>query len=132
MMGVLKKLLGALYKPNIIEVDKIHNENLVNEIKRLILMDGLDELMQSKTAPLYMINVHRESFIELANGILVKNDKTTITAVSLGHYFKGLDDRINYTLTRMIPILESNKISYQVESDLIEVTLILKRLMGGR
>lgn len=132
MPSFLRKLVSTVYKPNFITAKIDVNEELTFELKELILEEDLDYLLEDTINKMYLINVYSNSYIDLISNFNRKIDRSSLMAIDIASYFKGIDNSLVNSLKRIIPLLESNKISKQDESDLYEIINTIKGFLGRK
>lgn len=119
MLTFLKKIFVTI--PVMTSVS-VQNEKLVSLLLTMSQDEHLLDTLLSPMGKLLLINVYHSDFNELVRNILNDNSAGYNSgAISLEYYLKNSTDNLNQTLKRIATILESNKISNIVNSDLTEL-----------
>lgn len=75
------------------------------------------------------MNVYYVSFEDLLFNLVSKVDERQIAAVNIYGYFKTTED-VNYSLKRIIPILQENVINMKLKHDLEELVNTIEFLVN--
>lgn len=124
MFGILKKLFPpkketAPVVPN--------NQELIEKLYELQYDQNLIEIINRPENKILLLNVYYTTFNDVLLNILSKADERSIASVNLFSFFKDVED-INYTIKRLIPIIEKNNINIKIIHDLSEVIDSIKFL----
>ncbi len=117
MLGILKKLFAGKE-----ETAKVvsNNQELIEKLYNLTHDQMLTEIINKPHNKILIMNVYYVSFNDLLFNIISKTDERQIASVNVFSYFKDIDD-LNYTIKRIIPILESSVVNIKVIHDLNEL-----------
>lgn len=127
---MFKRLKKILTTKSTIKLE-VKNQELIDRLHEVIYIDDLDEILFSPINRLYMINTYNHTFEDFLNNLLTKKERSLI-AVNIYSYFKEKKN-ISYKLKRIIPILEQNEISINVQYELNEIIDAIEylRSLGG-
>lgn len=117
MFGILKKLFAG--KEETAQVVS-NNQELIEKLYNLTHDEKLTEIINRPHNKILIMNVYYVSFNDLLFNIISKTDERQIASVNVFSYFKDIDD-LNYTIKRIIPILESSVVNIKVIHDLNEL-----------
>lgn len=130
MLDRFKKLLMKLKAEEPIRATEIHNLEIVERIKDLVNFEELNSLLNDPVNKLKIISVYSRDFDELIANIISRKLNRDISAVNFNHYFKYTTN-ISTSLSRIVRLLEENKISKLIEHDLYEVISTLEELRNN-
>lgn len=115
---MIKKLKNFFTSGHVIK-SEVKNQELIEKISDIIYMSNLNDILFSPSSKLYILNVYNDSFDDFLNNILINNSRDII-AVNINSYFKNKDN-IQYTLKRIIPLLEKSDLNIKVQYELNEI-----------
>ena len=122
MVKFLKILLDLItYKRKIIEVEQIHNSELVERLKSVVYREELNELVNDPVSKICVINTYTPTLDDLVSCLISPRGNNTLIAVNLHSYFKKNTNKFTFMIKRIIPIIEKQKISVTLIHDLNEV-----------
>lgn len=117
MLGILKKLFASKEKTAQVVSN---NQDLIEKLYNLTHDEKLTEIINRPHNKILLLNVYYVNFNDLLSSIISKTDERQIASVNVFSYFKDIDD-INYTLKRIIPILETTVVNIKIIHDLNEI-----------
>jgi hypothetical protein len=115
-------------------VDGMTDMDLVASLKSLLDIEDLEVIISNPEAKLYLLSVYHPSFNELLSNILTKPTNSFLISVNVYSYFRDINNLKN-SIERLIPIVESNEISFKIQEELTEIVnsfLYLKELLDGK
>lgn len=117
MLGIFKKFFSSKKKTTQVTSK---NQELIEKIQVLAYNEQLSNLIKEPQNKILILNVYYVSFEDLLFNIVNKLDERQIAAVNVFSYFKNTKD-VNYSLKRIITILQENDINIKVKHDLEEL-----------
>ena len=126
MLHALKKLFTK--KPSISE-EVSHNYELVNRLTNLVHYPNVEQLFFSPSGKLYLLNMYTKNFHDLLNNLLSTNLSRTYVAVNIHAYFHSSTSTLQNSLSRILPLLSTNKLSSTIEHDLFQICTAFEDLV---
>ena len=126
MLELFKKLFSSEKKPT---QTTSKNQDLIEKVQTLAFTDDLVDIINQPHNKLLIMNVYYVSFEDLLFNLVSKVDERQIAAVNIYGYFKTTED-VNYSLKRIIPILQENDINMKLKHDLEELVNTIEFLVN--
>lgn len=126
MLSYLKKILSK--KPKITP-SETYNEELVSKLCKMTEDPSLEVLFFSPTSKLLLLNTYTNNFQDLLFTLLNTKLNRSLIAINIYSYFNtSRNQSLKDHLTKIIPLIESNKLSPFIEHDLFELTVVYDQL----
>lgn len=126
MLELFKKLFSSEKKTT---QTTSKNQELIEKVQTLAFTDNLVDIINEPHNKLLIMNVYYVSFEDLLFNLVSKVDERQIAAVNIYGYFKTTED-INYSLKRIVPILQENDINIKLKHDLEELVNTIEFLVN--
>lgn len=97
-----------------------NNQELIEKLYELQYEENLIQIFNQPENKILLLNMYYVTFNDLLLNIINKQDERQISSVNIFSYFKDIND-VNYTIKRIIPIVENNEINIKIIHDLNEL-----------
>lgn len=132
MFGLIKKFFKDLFTKEPAIVVELYNEDLCSELTDLSYSEGLEECFSDPVNKMYILNTYSNSLDDLASSLNTPRLNKGVIAIDMISYMGRNVSGLNYTLRRLVSVLEKGKISKVSERDLYEFINMCKYFLENR